>query len=1701
MKKFNCHILTLLAAFIYILIPCKILYSKSFSAISDELSLKAQTLGIEESAISRDIELIRYYEKRYETLKNRLEKTNKWEFTKKAYFSIHRASNKDMLSKIIMEIDSSDKGTFANKINTAQSWFMGFTSILEELSPSWILASNADELIDKYEETQKAKEEAISAIEIAKQKNLEKAKQKKEKHRQEGRVLFATYYQAVTDYLNGDFYASYKGLKQTKGILKDGEEAEFGAFLDEQIANLETYFLEKTRESVNLVLASLIKMDYIEAKHASNGYEHAANSRIMALNEIAYDLNSDRSEVTNLYGKTSEDTEPIAVKRVKHAIDFSKYYEDAHLALMTYFDKNHANIDLEKIAWGSVKALKGVAAEAIIKAIEYRFGRIKDTDSTWNKLDEFAQRFSVGALQGGLTVLKEIINPVISIYEEKIELAKREELLSDAFSKAKKTLLKQKAFFPSAEEFDAHVDALAEDIYSNKIFSIIAKELSVPESFKDSTLMTKQNMQKFISLASVAKDLKTFQTVAEFSKSIIIEAALFYCGGVIAKTGVSLVFKTYKAARAAQLGTTVVRQSLLRTTALQGLSKTLVFTAFFTAFKAPVDGMIQGKSFLQMLSSLPSEYYKYFEMFMIAGAIGFGFNNTIGKMMHHSSFFTDGSKLVLREFVAKNSGKWVIQQRVVNELTRISKFLKTNMEIGSQAVGFTLYDELKEGLFHGDTSFKGFWNDVLMNFINFYALHMATATIGKFMEPPLAESAMYLESKDQRLDRQHEDYSFDAKAYYDRSLRKIYFTEEFKKLSDQEKLELFKHEQKHAFFESLPLSRQKTLLRIFKESGNWEKIVEIVLQMKPEIHRADELSILSEALAIHEELLTRQSNYNILKNSESALLRMTTDILTSDRIIAWLDGNHEYQEESRPENPSKKSDKARLRSETILIEPVRSSTRGDGRIELQAASFKSSEIETSSVKEHLARHMDGQTAGSQFNRDLFADAQAVVDFAISHLPETIKYDQHGRAEFTIVVKMPHGIVLGHSQVASLEAIKANFPDTIILTEARIEGGKRGEADGVQGTWYPEMSFNKETGKFEVIKGEDGIATNPEFKFEPDASIAYVDAQAFAKASATNKLTVIIEKNTATVKPEVKTIFPGDNAPAFPAIIGKYGVDTVKADSPEVLFWNKHVFVKDKSQVTRPDRLYGSKVFENLLDRIAPRFRRITPENIMELDVGLTYRLDENFKLTSGDPSYILYRSETGLTLRCLNKPAVLVDATGKKFILVSGSEKALAQGDRVYKSDRETERENFLEISFYKSSFEGAINPSELIRNLNPGESLYFTHDSQLNLIPIAIRTDTTLDATASIRVFKNASGELFVEFHQSKFPIAILTAGQNLRTVDRNSLVFHLNDGDIIGLYDRKIDPLITERSIKIIAPPLTHPKPTGNAAENIRNTKGSFGVKVTGAFGEFSAGTSNGKLESYALSDIARPKKLGPNEDGVAIFKLRRKAATTSEYYVLSVDGMGGGGSGDRAMKIAIDLIPKRIMEELKKVEGITEASVTRIFDSVIGEYNTLLNQGEIGASSGVCLSLARIYERNPGQLVAELFWFGDSKAVLIHDAKVVYATKDHSLLTGFEERGEEITPEIERLWGHVVTRALKPKADPGAYGFHEINMLQGAVLVQASDGLWDFVKPKEVAQIIKPAKTAEEATNLLRDEALRRMDAEGHGDNLNIAVTFVK
>jgi hypothetical protein len=337
------------------------------------------------------------------------------------------------------------------------------------------------------------------------------------------------------------------------------------------------------------------------------------------------------------------------------------------------------------------------------------------------------------------------------------------------------------------------------------------------------------------------------------------------------------------------------------------------------------------------------------------------------------------------------------------------------------------------------------------------------------------------------------------------------------------------------------------------------------------------------------------------------------------------------------EDPNKKETK---KPELSTMEQI--TTRGDGKME-KGEDFLRDNIDFENALKHLKIHHGGEIAGSVFNSEIVKSPEEVKRLCAELLPEKLNYDQYGRAEITLELggmEKP----LGFSGISKIEDIKKKFPEVKIKKEVRISGGTLDSEAGIAGAWYPETTRD-ENGNFVPLADAEGNIKNPKGKFEPEANIAYVPKSLAEKTMATNKVTLIIEKEKESGKPVVRTIFPGENAPAYPCKINTENFKLDTLHSKEADFWENNVFIKqsqnsetekgEKKEVLEilqaKDAKESSEKAEKILEGLSgKKIEKINQEQLEKLKSQaseVTRKLDAWYSETSGyAPAHYLQSS-------------------------------------------------------------------------------------------------------------------------------------------------------------------------------------------------------------------------------------------------------------------------------------------------------------------------------------------------------------------------------------------------------------------------------------------------------------------------------------------
>ncbi len=252
-------------------------------------------------------------------------------------------------------------------------------------------------------------------------------------------------------------------------------------------------------------------------------------------------------------------------------------------------------------------------------------------------------------------------------------------------------------------------------------------------------------------------------------------------------------------------------------------------------------------------------------------------------------------------------------------------------------------------------------------------------------------------------------------------------------------------------------------------------------------------------------------------------------------------------------------------------------------------------------------------------------------------------------------------------------------------------------------------------------------------------------------------------------------------------------------------------------------------------------------------------------------------------------------------------------------------------------------------------------------------------------------------------------------------------------------------------------------------------------------------GKHVTYGLStDIGMIR--GNNQDSMyALFGTSTSAESQPDFGLFIVaDGMGGHHDGELASAVAIRTIAQYMMENffihlMKRAMPESERPVlSEVLGTAIQKANEAVSE-EI-PEGGTTVTAAAILSD-----LVYIAHVGDSRAYLITADGIEQITRDHSLVQRLIEL-DQLTPEeaathpqrnvlyraigqSENLEIDAVTRRLTP----------------GVRLLLCSDGLWNQVGESNLLQIVRAAKTPQEAC----DQLITVANDRGGPDNITVVI----
>jgi protein phosphatase len=248
-------------------------------------------------------------------------------------------------------------------------------------------------------------------------------------------------------------------------------------------------------------------------------------------------------------------------------------------------------------------------------------------------------------------------------------------------------------------------------------------------------------------------------------------------------------------------------------------------------------------------------------------------------------------------------------------------------------------------------------------------------------------------------------------------------------------------------------------------------------------------------------------------------------------------------------------------------------------------------------------------------------------------------------------------------------------------------------------------------------------------------------------------------------------------------------------------------------------------------------------------------------------------------------------------------------------------------------------------------------------------------------------------------------------------------------------------------------------------------------------------------------------PRNEDVALVK------PESGIYVLA-DGLGGSAAGDRAARIAAELLISVLLDSgpLKELPRklLPEGASRSVLESIMPAEDQPVDSGERIRIAYTLAHYRVLAEgRDTGQvgmataivslwLAKDTTWIGhvgDCRAYALNEEELTILTKDHSLSTALA--GKMVLPQ-STLDSPFLRSRLTQVVGGETVPTPEIVEWQpdvGARLLLCSDGVWGSLTDEQIRQGMSDCATAEESSQLLVELALNA----GSRDNATAMTVF--
>ena len=256
---------------------------------------------------------------------------------------------------------------------------------------------------------------------------------------------------------------------------------------------------------------------------------------------------------------------------------------------------------------------------------------------------------------------------------------------------------------------------------------------------------------------------------------------------------------------------------------------------------------------------------------------------------------------------------------------------------------------------------------------------------------------------------------------------------------------------------------------------------------------------------------------------------------------------------------------------------------------------------------------------------------------------------------------------------------------------------------------------------------------------------------------------------------------------------------------------------------------------------------------------------------------------------------------------------------------------------------------------------------------------------------------------------------------------------------------------------------------------------------------------VAAHGLTDRGRVRK--NNEDNLAACDLSKREAFTGTFgfsrslesrglVFVVADGMGGQACGELASRMCCELLPARLLENLRGPETPHAAEFGELLARALEAANQAIL--ETARSEPACYGMGTTVTAaailGPSLVVAQV---GDSRAYLVRGRQLFQLTRDQTFLNylvevGAVDRGDAVADPRRSILLQALGTAEKLKP-----ALTTVELRRDDLLVLMSDGLYSMVPPEEMLEAVTAADNLETRCRRLVEAA----NAHGGADNVTV------